>query len=84
MLLKEHYDKVKELGEYLIEYEKIDGNDFEKLMKGELVWEKKDKKLEEPKAETEENKEASSDEEKSEASATPEKGTDEKSDEPKE
>ena len=83
-LLKEHYDKVKELGEYLIEYEKIDGNDFEKLMKGELVWEKKDKKLEEPKAETEENKEASSDEEKSEASISPEKGTDEKSDESKE
>ena len=83
-LLKEHYDKVKELGEYLIEYEKIDGNDFEKLMKGELVWEKKDKKLEEPKAETEENKETSSDEEKSEASVSPEKGTDEKSDESKE
>ena len=83
-LLKEHYDKVKELGEYLIEYEKIDGNDFEKLMKGELVWEKKDKKLEEPKAETEENKETSSDEEKSEASVNPEKGTDEKSDETKE
>ena len=83
-LLKEHYDKVKELGEYLIEYEKIDGNDFEKLMKGELVWEKKDKKLEEPKTETEENKETSSDEEKSEASVSPEKGTDEKSDETKE
>ena len=81
-LLKEHYDKVKELGEYLIEYEKIDGNDFEKLMKGELVWEKKDKKLEEPKAE--ENKDAASDEEKSEASVSPEKGTDEKSDETKE
>ena len=81
-LLKEHYDKVKELGEYLIEYEKIDGNDFEKLMKGELVWEKKDKKLEEPKAE--ENKDAASDEEKSEASVSPEKGTDEKSDESKE
>lgn len=82
VLLKEHYDKVKELGEYLIEYEKIDGNDFEKLMKGELVWEKKDKKLEEPKAE--ENKDAASDEEKSEASVSPEKGTDEKSDETKE
>lgn len=43
-LLKEHYDKVKELGDYLIEYEKIDGNDFEKLMKGELKWEKNSKK----------------------------------------
>lgn len=83
-LLKEHYDKVKELGEYLIEYEKIDGNDFEKLMKGELVWEKKDKKLEEPKAETEENKETSSDEEKPENTVNLENGTDEKSDETKE
>ena len=83
-LLKEHYDKVKELGEYLIEYEKIDGNDFEKLMKGELVWEKKDKKLEEPKAETEENKENSSDEEKSAASVELENNTDDKSDGSKE
>ena len=83
-LLKEHYDKVKELGEYLIEYEKIDGNDFEKLMKGELVWEKKDKKLEEPKAETEENKENSSDEEKSAASVELENNTDDKSDKSKE
>ncbi|WP_432649513.1 ATP-dependent zinc metalloprotease FtsH [Huintestinicola sp.] len=45
-LLKEHYDKVKELAEYLIEYEKIDGNDFEKLMKGELKWEKNENKPE--------------------------------------
>ena len=83
-LLKEHYDKVKELGEYLIEYEKIDGNDFEKLMKGELVWEKKDKKLEKPKAETEENKENSSDEEKSAASVELENNSDDKSDGSKE
>ena len=83
-LLKEHYDKVKELGEYLIEYEKIDGNNFEKLMKGELVWEKKDKKLEEPKAETEENKENSSNEEKSAASVELENNTDDKSDKSKE
>jgi len=47
-ILKEHYDKVKELGEYLVEYEKINGDDFEKLMKGELKWEKNAKK---PKAE---------------------------------
>ena len=79
-LLKEHYDKVKELGEYLIEYEKIDGNDFEKLMKGELVWEKKDKKLEEPKNHADENKE----EAKSDTSIDLEKNTDEKSDETKE
>jgi len=81
-LLKEHYDKVKELGEYLIEYEKIDGNDFEKLMKGELVWEKKDKKLEAPKAE--ESNDAASDEDKSENPVNTENGTDEKSDESKE
>ena len=79
-LLKEHYDKVKELGDYLIEYEKIDGNDFEKLMKGELVWEKKDKKLEEPKNDTEENKE----EARSDTSIDLEKNTDEKSEDNKE
>lgn len=55
-LLKEHYDKVKELSEYLIEYEKIDGNDFEKLMKGELKWEKNEKKPEDKADETEETK----------------------------
>ncbi|MGN1105660.1 MAG: AAA family ATPase, partial [Huintestinicola sp.] len=56
-LLKEHYDKVKELSEYLIEYEKIDGNDFEKLMKGELKWEKNEKKPEDKANETEEKAE---------------------------
>lgn len=56
-LLKEHYDKVKELSEYLIEYEKIDGNDFEKLMKGELKWEKNEKKPEDKADETEEKTE---------------------------
>lgn len=35
-LLKEHYDKLSELADYLIENEKIDGEDFERLMKGEL------------------------------------------------
>lgn len=39
-LLREHNDKLTELAEYLIENEKIDGNDFEKLMKGELKQEK--------------------------------------------
>ena len=76
--------QLNDLSEYLLEYEKINGDDFEKLMKGELVWEKKDKKLEEPKAETEENKETSSDEEKTENTVNLEKGTDEKSDETKE
>lgn len=33
-LLKEHADKLKELAEYLIEYEKIDGEDFAAMMEG--------------------------------------------------
>ncbi len=43
-LLREHNDKLNELAEYLIEYEKIDGNDFEKLMKNELDWRNKEEK----------------------------------------
>ena len=35
-LLNEHRDKLDELAEYLIKYEKIDGVDFEKLMNGTL------------------------------------------------
>lgn len=35
-LLTAHNDKLKEVAEYLIEKEKISGDDFEKLMKGEL------------------------------------------------
>ncbi len=35
-LLLEHNDKLIEVAEYLIENEKITGDDFEKLMKGEL------------------------------------------------
>ena len=35
-LLTEHKDKLTEVAEYLIENEKISGDDFEKLMKGEL------------------------------------------------
>lgn len=37
-LLEEHRGSLDELAEYLIKNEKIDGADFEKLMKGELVW----------------------------------------------
>lgn len=36
-LLKEHTDQLNRVAEYLIEHEKIDGDDFEKLMKGELA-----------------------------------------------
>ena len=45
-LLKSHRTQLDDLAEYLLEYEKINGDDFDKLMKGELKWEKKDKKAE--------------------------------------
>lgn len=35
-LLKEHSDSLEALAQYLIKYEKINGTDFAKLMKGEL------------------------------------------------
>ena len=35
-ILREHIDKLHELAQYLIENEKIDGETFDKLMKGEL------------------------------------------------
>ncbi|MBR1383190.1 MAG: ATP-dependent zinc metalloprotease FtsH [Ruminococcus sp.] len=36
-LLREHIDKLHLIAEYLMKYEKIDGKDFEKLMKGDFV-----------------------------------------------
>ena len=36
-LLKEHSDSLEALAQYLIKYEKINGSDFDKLMKGELT-----------------------------------------------
>lgn len=36
-LLKEHASNLESLAQYLIKYEKINGSDFDKLMKGELV-----------------------------------------------
>lgn len=36
-LLKEHTDSLEALAQYLIKYEKINGSDFDKLMKGELT-----------------------------------------------
>ncbi len=36
-LLKEHSDSLESLAQYLIKFEKINGSDFEKLMKGELI-----------------------------------------------
>ncbi|MGN0666014.1 MAG: ATP-dependent zinc metalloprotease FtsH [Huintestinicola sp.] len=38
-LLRKHEDKLKELAEYLIEFEKIDGDDFLKMMEGTLEYE---------------------------------------------
>lgn len=37
VLLKEHSDSLEALAQYLIKFEKINGSDFEKLMKGELI-----------------------------------------------
>lgn len=37
-ILNANMDKLHELANYLIKYEKIDGDDFEKLMKDELVY----------------------------------------------
>ena len=36
-LLKEHSDSLEALAQYLIKFEKINGSDFAKLMKGELI-----------------------------------------------
>ena len=36
-LLKTHSDSLEALARYLIKYEKINGADFDKLMKGELT-----------------------------------------------
>ena len=36
-ILKEHIDKLHLIAEYLMKHEKIDGADFERLMKGELA-----------------------------------------------
>lgn len=47
-ILTEHKNQLDELAEYLIEYEKIDGDNFDKLMKGELDWRNKDKAEEKP------------------------------------
>ncbi|MDO5125644.1 MAG: ATP-dependent zinc metalloprotease FtsH, partial [Ruminococcus sp.] len=36
-LLREHIDQLHLVAKYLMKFEKIDGNDFEKLMSGELT-----------------------------------------------
>ena len=55
-ILKEHRHQLDELADYLLEYEKIDGESFDKLMKDQLDWRKDIKKAEpaaEPVKETE-------------------------------
>lgn len=74
-LLTEHKAQLDELAEYLIEYEKIDGDNFDKLMKGELDWRNKDKANEKPSEDT-----AAADEK---AEAPAEDKNDETKDEPK-
>lgn len=61
-LLKAHQDKLNELAEYLIEYEKIDGEDFYKMMEGTFKYtlpEKSDNEL--PKDKTEFSQENTND-----------------------
>jgi len=47
-LLKTHRDKLKELAEYLIEYEKIDGDDFCRMMEGTFEYTLKSTPSEKP------------------------------------
>ena len=54
-LLKEHTDQLNRVAEYLIEHEKIDGDDFEKLMKGELTENAPEEEQTEASNETSEN-----------------------------
>ncbi len=64
-LLKEHMDELEKLAQYLIEYEKIDGDDFIKLMKGELVIE--DKKNDDTVIDTEKSDTADAEENKTDS-----------------
>ena len=51
-ILKEHRHQLDELADYLLEYEKIDGESFDKLMKDQLDWRKDIKKAAPAAAET--------------------------------
>ncbi len=59
-ILRSKMDQLKELAEYLLVHEKIDGDKFEQLMKGELDWRNEDGDTEE-KAEEEKQESVSSD-----------------------
>lgn len=53
VVLKENIDELHKVAKYLLIHEKIDGDDFEKLMKGEISVEEPDISSEEKKAEEE-------------------------------
>ena len=50
-ILKNHIDKLHELANYLMEHEKIDGDNFRKLMEGTLVVDSTPVEIKEDKAE---------------------------------
>ncbi len=54
-LIEEHRDKLDLVAKYLIEFEKVDGDDFEKIMKGEISPEEIDRRIEETKNKSEKN-----------------------------
>lgn len=53
VVLKENIDELHKVAKYLLIHEKIDGDDFERLMKGEISVEEPDTSSEEKKAEEE-------------------------------
>lgn len=53
VVLKENIEELHKVAKYLLIHEKIDGDDFEKLMKGEISVEEPDTSAEEEKAEEE-------------------------------
>ncbi len=81
-ILTEHKDQLEELAQYLLENEKINGEDFEKLMKGELDWRKaaEEKKTENAEVKTESEKTEAKDESEkpAESKTVEEKSSEEK------
>ncbi len=56
-ILTEHIDKLHEVAQYLVVNEKIDGEKFDKIMKGTFTAEEPEAKTEEPSGETDESTE---------------------------
>lgn len=65
-ILREHIDKLHELAQYLIENEKIDGETFDLLMKGELNKKQENEKIVDIPLETEADEKTEAPEEKTE------------------